>query len=171
MELLLQIALFTALAYLAYQDFKEREVSLWLFMLLGSLVLLMGVLENGILEFIKVFVLNLSVLAFQLFLVWGYFSIKNKGRVSIIDTQIGKGDILFFVVIAASFSTLNFILAYVLGLLLVLVFWGLIRLFRTPKHDTIPLAGGLALFLLFCHGVSYFSPESGLFNDIEFLTW
>lgn len=80
-----------------------------------------------------------------------YQTLKHKHISNPIDTAIGLGDILFFIAITPLFQVHNYVLFFVLGLLLSVVIYVLTS--KSETQTTIPLAGYLALFLMVCFGL------------------
>ena len=142
------LVLVTILMTVAYQDFKCRAISWWLIPLLGLLFFFNGLFYVSIGKLIKYFLLNVGFLAFQMIILTGYFSIKKRKFVNILNEYIGLGDILFFLVLGLFFSPYQFIFFHVIGLFLVLMVYGTIILLKKDSSKYIPLAGALALILV-----------------------
>jgi hypothetical protein len=168
-QLTILITSIILLGYLAFQDFKERAISWWLIPVLFVLLSVVGLLQNDWQTFITGVVINLGIIAVQLGVVTLYFSIKHKRFVNIIDTMLGWGDILFFVVLAATLSPINFVLGYTICLLVVLFGWLLYKSIVKPLQATIPLAGGMAIVLSFVLVLSMAYPQINLYKNI--LLW
>jgi len=79
-----------------------------------------------------------------------YFSIKERSLVNIINKYIGIADLLMLVVIALLFSPVNFIVYYVVSLILITA--GSIVYLITKKNmqAEIPLAGAFSIILIAC---------------------
>jgi len=92
--------------------------------------------------------INIGFLASQILLVSAYFSIKNKRLINITDQLLGLGDILFLLSISIYLSVLNFLVFYILSLVIVLFSWLTWQLFSQKKGHEIPLAGLQALILI-----------------------
>ncbi|WP_208112289.1 hypothetical protein [Pedobacter metabolipauper] len=107
----------------------------------------------------------ISFLLVQLFILWIYFLIKHKKPVNIANGYLGWGDILFLLTAAFYLSPVNYVIYYILSLILVLTYVVLKTSLskKTDKH--IPLAGLqaaiLALFLI----IDYISPKLTLYAD------
>ena len=136
-------------AYIAYQDFKDRLVSLWLLILYVFTTAVftytrqgwLGLLENGI-GVLAYFGLCFSVL-------FVYYFIKEKKIPRLVDRKIGTADLIIFLAIGLSLSLplliIFFTIAFCLAALATFVF---IR-----DRQSVPLAGMLVViyivFLLF----------------------
>lgn len=146
------------LCFLAYQDFRFRAISWWLIPLLLVCFVGKGMSELSWQTYLLGFGVNLTFVAIQLLVVFLYFSLKQRKLIRLVNEQIGLGDILFFVVMAAAFSPLYFVLVYTISLLLVLLFWLSSKLFLNRKNALIPLAGGQSLVVLIALIVGYWIP-------------
>ncbi len=135
------IAISLVLGLIAYQDFKFRAISWPLLLLLLLLLLLTKGFqpETGI---------NLLFVAAQLVFLTLYISLKNKRFTNIIDTYLGLGDILFLVVVCAAFSTYEFVIFYIAGLLFSLLAFIIYRLLNRSASKEIPLAGLMSIVMI-----------------------
>jgi len=126
-----------------YQDVKDRTIHLiWFGLILiitSSINYLIGNNWIDSLFALLFLIVNVSVL----FL---YISFKNKKKINIFESHLGLGDVLFFVAIIPLFSLRNFVLYFILGMIVSMIFHLLFNKFQ--KHLTIPLAGYLSLFLI-----------------------
>ena len=142
MENFYQIVFISILFAVFYQDLKERNVYLFLFilaMLFGSLIYYQH-------TFIEIFLINISLntaiicaIALLLFL---YTKIVLRKKLL---EAIGLGDFLFFIILAVSFPTITFLLLFSTSLIFSLLLFLLLKSSFTIK--TIPLAGLQAFFL------------------------
>ena len=121
---------FIVLFLISYQDFKSREVSLTLYLLSIIIAGFIGFSNNEKIFFLKLMVVNFSIIGFTSILLVLYLFIRNGLKISFFNF-VGKGDLLFFVTIALSFSPFNFILNQIKGF-----------------YISVPLAGYQALFLV-----------------------
>lgn len=164
MHLLITFLLTAALTVVAVQDFKHRLISWWLIPLLLLLFAWNALSALSIREAGTYFVFNISFLVFQLAAVTAYLSIKNKRLVNIVNTWLGIGDILLFLVLCAAFSPVNYLLFYLLGLLVTIAGYIIYKLIK-GRSGTIPLAGAVALCLLFCLLYKTFIREIDFYDD------
>lgn len=154
LSLLLHISAIGLFGLVAWQDYKFRGVSWFLFPVLMFLACTELFVTNRMEFFLFILGINLSFLLILLLTVSLYFSTKNKKLVNIADTYLGWGDILFFVVLAFLFSPLNFMLFLVASFIVVI---GLV-LIRRNLANNIPLAGIQACLLI----ILFVSRELGL---------
>ena len=70
-----------------------------------------------------------------------YYSIKSRKIYNPLNVTLGWGDVLFFFAISPIFSLKNFILFFILALILTLVFT------RLTRDKYIPLAGYFSIYL------------------------
>lgn len=159
----INISIFLLLAVIIYQDFRYRAISWITLPLLFIAFAINYILATGINSFLHAFLLNNGFIVFQLIAVTAYFSFKNRSLINIASEYIGWGDILFFVVAAAVFSPVNFIVFYLLCIIVVLLVALAYRAFKKTSSFTIPLAGAMALIL----ALFYFFAESFLSFDIR----
>ncbi|WP_428330280.1 hypothetical protein [Mucilaginibacter sp.] len=139
MELLLRCLIVLVLLLVFVQDQRSRAVHWLLFPLL---VVLFWALKGFRWDWQPV-AINLALLALQLALLSLYFSLRHGRLVNVTDGMLGWGDLLFLAATAFYFSVLNFLLFYILSLVIVLTVW----LLWKPASKEIPLAGHQALLL------------------------
>jgi len=170
MQTIYLVILLIALAVMAVQDFKQRAIS-WI-PLVGVFVfgILYGMHTLNRTAILNNLFFNTLFLILQLLAISFYFSIKEKRLVNIFNTYLGIGDVLFFIAIAGLFSTLNFIVYYTTGIILMLVWYGLIRIIKRT-NQTIPLAGGLSLILFILLLTGFFSPDINILDDSIILAY
>jgi hypothetical protein len=138
---------------------KHRAISWVLIPLALAGFVYKGMVSENIL--LKDVLLNIAFVSVQLVLLTVYMSIKNKRLVNIVDTYLGLGDVLFFVVICAAFSTLNFIVFYLVSMIITLTGAIAYNGFRKKKSVDIPLAGAMAGILI----VLMLIPGVGFYDD------
>jgi len=174
MNLLPYFFCFIALAAITLQDFSQRQIAwYWLPILLAGIILL-NVQRNELKNMISFFITNVCFVVFQLIVLIIYFSIKNKKLTNIIDHYIGLGDVLFFIVLCTVFSPLNFLVFYIISLLLILLTFFTYNTVSKKIIQHIPLAGAMALCLIFCFVYKYTNNNFNFYNDsrmIELLTY
>lgn len=134
-----------ALAGIVYQDFKTREVSLYLF-LLAFCLSICHVLFNFDVNTILINIgLNAIFILVQLFIIVLFSRFRFPGERKKLTELLGAGDLLFFVILAVNLSVYWFVLFSCISYLTSLV------IFIRNKHKTIPLAGvQAALFSIVC---------------------
>ncbi|MDP4209198.1 MAG: hypothetical protein Q8928_10330 [Bacteroidota bacterium] len=164
MSLLASSLLSGILLIVVYQDFRYRALSVYVLAMALLLAVFYAVLINGWKQAMVFAGINGLLIALQLAGVWGYFSLKRRSFMSIVNTCIGSGDLLFYAVLALLFSPVNFIVFNLLGYIIILVVFAVLKL-MAGYNNTIPLAGSLAL--LFCPMVfiDRFVPGFNMYND------
>lgn len=154
--LILSSAIVLTLSVIAYQDFKYRAVSWYLFPL--AFILL------AVLQFQKYEMrviggntgINLLLILIQFLLLGLYYSIKEK-RIQIIPgSRIGLGDVLLLVVLCLGFSPMNFVVFIILALISGLLVTGIIHLIVKNPNPLIPLASYLGLAYIFIIVLEFF---------------
>lgn len=169
-SILLYIAFIAGLLVIAIQDFKSRMV-LWL--LFPVVLLLQAAISIRIVElsvFVDTTLINVSIVFLQLLLLLLYWIVKNfkkeNFRIKLFFTQLGLGDMLFFLVTASAFSTVNFVLVFILMLIISTIIFFLLPL----RDKRVPLAGIMAVFHVFfilLQLINVISP----YNDILILAY
>lgn len=159
MVIIIKIALIITLICIVYQDITDRQVYWFLFPLAG--------LCFGILHFKEVQVellyastiTNLLVIITVLISTYIYTRIKLKVA---FNEAFGFGDLLFFLAIAFSFSSISFIVLFVSALIFSLT---LHLLINRKSNISVPLAGYMSLFF----SAIYISYWSGLFPNLYYI--
>ena len=155
--IILKVLLTLALGIVFFQDNKERQVHWVLFPVIGGLagLLFYGNTLNEL--FIASVVLNLLFVIVILFIVFMYALLKL--RTNPFNTM-GLGDILLFVGLSLSFSTISFMIIFVSAL----VFSLLLHVMAKGKSPskTVPLAGYMSLFFI----LTYLSYWTGIIDSL-----
>lgn len=155
--LILKLVLISVLIYILIQDIKERQVYWVLFPLVG---LCSGILyyKSTLPELFYISIL-LNVVFVSVILVVVFFYAKFKLKTSITNT-LGLGDVLLFIALTFSFSTVSFLVIFIFSLFFSL----LLHLFLKNKKTgiTVPLAGYMSLFFAF----TYLSFWTGIINSL-----
>lgn len=168
MLIIANLLIFVCLAVIVVQDFKHRQIS-WFLIPLALTGFVYKAFLSGDFAW-KDFLLNVGFVLIQLLLLSLYFSLKNKRLINIVDRYLGLGDILFFIVLCAVFSPVNFILFYLFSLtitLMSIVIYTVISRHQTPA---IPLAGAMAALLILLLLTNLVFPQFNLYNDHSLLT-
>ena len=150
------------LAAIVFQDFKWRLIYSILPVLIFSAFLVTGLLDDFRLTLLHTLI-NSTFLAFQFFMLWLYF-VRVKGKESLVDTMIGKGDLAFLLAVTPAFSFGYYVLFYVSGLILALVL-NLFYPFQRKTQGTIPLAGILSSYLILVILVARYILDLDFHND------
>lgn len=164
--LFLKVVSLLVLMFIFYQDQRYRAVYWICFPLLGTLLLLLKASSTGFQIGLTEAGYGLSFFIIQLLLLSVYFSIKHQRLINITHQHLGLGDILLLLVIPFYLSPGNYVLFYVVSLIVVLVYtlctWTSNKGERS-KH--IPLAGLQALLLCMLMVVGFLYPDFTLYND------
>jgi hypothetical protein len=112
-------------------------------------------LNGGI--YINEIIFSLFFLLVNILVLFVYVSLKLKKQTNIFKHYFGWGDLLFLIAIIPLFSTQNYILFFISGMLLSMLFH--LTLNRFQKHLNIPLAGYLSLYLSALLVFAYFNPS------------
>ena len=138
------------LGIIVFQDFKYKAISWIILPLLFVFTLISAFQKNAVIYVGEQFILNMAFILFQLAMVTVYFSVKNRKMINIWNTYLGLGDLLFFIILAGSFSFINFVLVYLSSLFIIIVAYALYRIIKKDGSEQIPLAGGMAAVMIFC---------------------
>lgn len=144
-ELIIQLAIIGILMIIVYQDLRYRVLDLKYAIILLTLCIGYNTI-HPILDYKNAFQIAGFILI-NIICLTLYFSVKNKQFVNPIDSKIGLGDIVFFLVIAPLFYIKAYILFFVTGMLFSLLLYGVFIRFREKQKKTIPLAGYLSIYL------------------------
>ncbi|MDD3685236.1 MAG: hypothetical protein PHE56_00580 [Bacteroidales bacterium] len=134
---------------IAYQDFRDRSVSV--FSLICVLAVSLGILiieilaDNGF-AFAIGLIINIVLLLIMFLIVKLYFKIRKKDE--IVDVVIGKGDLVFILSPAILFGPFSFIVFIILCCIISLLSLILIKLIR-QNYREIPFAGVGAIIVAF----------------------
>jgi hypothetical protein len=146
--MLISVIIIILLALIAYSDFKERLVPVWLFLALALLLGIQGLLNLPLKKFAGNFSINMVIIAFMLTFVNLYFWIKTRRLIDVLDNYLGRGDLVFMIISGVYFSPFLFVGFQVVSILLLLFFFGIYILFTRSKKFPVPMAGGQAILLL-----------------------
>ncbi|MBB6239884.1 hypothetical protein HDC90_004546 [Pedobacter sp. AK013] len=166
---LLQGGIFMVLAGMVYQDFKYRGIYWWMFPVLLLLMAAATVKVLGFTFTISLAVKNGMFLALQFAVLTGYTSVKQKKLTNIFDGFFGLGDLLFLVVLCFGFSFLNYVLFYLLSLMLIILFTAIFGHQDKTHGKKIPLAGYQALLFMILMAADWFTPHINLLADDHLL--
>ncbi|MBN4057923.1 hypothetical protein JYT34_00600 [Olleya sp. AH-315-K02] len=155
MLLIVKIILVVTLGLILFQDLKERQVYWFLFPLVG---ISCGVLHyfNTLPElFYLSVVMNMIFTTILLLIVFLYTKFKLK--IAFIEA-FGLGDVLFFLMVSFSFSTISFVILFICALIFSLI----VHLTLKKNSNNVPLAGYMSLFFVF----TYLAYWSGFINSV-----
>jgi hypothetical protein len=170
MMLITDGCLLLCLGLIAFQDFKQRQISWYLIPLSFFLVVYKAVNLIDTTVFIKHSIFNIVFVLIQLILLTTYISIKNKALTNIVNTYLGIGDILFFIVVCIAFSPVNFIVFFIVSMILTLIGFMLYSTFLKKAGTEIPLAGTMATALIILLITKKIMIPINFYNDDYFLS-
>lgn len=150
----------STLGLIFYQDLKERQVYWFLFPLFGicSAVLFY---KNTLPELFYVSVgMNFIFISILLLIILLYSKLKLKSNFS---ETFGLGDVLLFVGLIFSFSTISFLVIFVFSLLFALATHLISK--QYSKLQSVPLAGYISLFF----GLAYIAYWTGITSSLYVL--
>lgn len=142
--------LIVLLMIIFFQDLKFRAIHIVLPVILGALGIYLF-LERGLQ--LQIVLYNIIFLALTFLGLFLYLSLKNRSVTNILSA-VGMGDLLFFLAITPFFSTSNFILFFIGGMVFTIIIHSILIKFTT-HFELIPLAGFVALFMILLKVTSY----------------
>jgi len=155
------LILVIALVAITYEDLRYREVHIWYFALVLLIFGFHFYTEGVPFHYL---IINFSFLLVQVVGIILYMVVKHRSFTPL-NSFIGAGDILMWGLFVFAFSPLNFIIFFVLSLLLALLLHhGLSRRY----NETLPLAGWQSLSYLLMMLTSSINSSIDFFND-EFI--
>lgn len=155
---IVRIIAICTLLLIFYQDFKERLVYWFLYVLFGILAFTLQLIVTPVFSVLLNAAFNLAFVSILIFVCFIYARIKLKAS---LDEVLGKGDILFFITLAFAFSILSFFILFVFSLLFSLVIHQFFK--HKQSHATVPLAGYMALFFCTVFGAGFFTETNFLY--------
>ena len=145
MPLFIHVATILILIIVAYQDFNERKIH-WILIPACFFLLYWNAIKSvGLIEAFKFTFQNFLFFSLQIILVSTYFFLKYKKSLNIINTFLGIGDVLFLLAICPGFAPVNFIIFYLITLILGLTGFLIYRKVIAVTSSEIPLAGIIAI--------------------------
>jgi Flp pilus assembly protein protease CpaA len=144
--LLVHILILAVLVLIFVQDIKSRSVYWVVFPFLVVLFIVLRLLEHQ--SFAAIWqptLINVLFLFVQIAILTAYFSVKRKQFVLITTGLLGLGDILFLLAVACYLSVLNFLMFYLVSMVVSLLVWIVWQAINKQKEKQIPLAGYQAI--------------------------
>lgn len=171
MEWLLLSCSILLLGLIAYQDFRYRAVSVIVLALLFITYMVSGLQQLTLRELMMNTGVNVLIVVIELSVLVLFYFFKEGRLSSLTCNKLGWGDIVFFFILCVLFSPLNFILFYVLSLILVLAGTGLYRAIGRVSSPTVPLAGGMAVVLLLVQLMNTVFLRYNFYSDHQIFQW
>ncbi|WP_299334902.1 hypothetical protein [uncultured Psychroserpens sp.] len=157
---ILKIILISSFSLIFYQDFRERQVYWFLFPFFGfcSAILFYN---STLPELFYVSIgMNFIFISTLLLIVFLYSKLKLKSN---FQEVFGLGDVLLFLALIFSFSTISFLIVFVFSLLFSLLMHLVLK--HYSKCQSVPLAGYMSLFF----AIIYVSDWIGLTSSLYVL--
>ncbi|MCH5718193.1 hypothetical protein MKP07_19360 [Niabella hibiscisoli] len=132
---------------IAYTDFKERSVPVYLLVALLGICIMDTALQIDVTTALWQLAVNTGLILLLLSTLLVYYRFKQGSFKEVINQKLGMGDVVFWIAITPLFSLFNFILFFIASLLIVLIIM-LIRVAYKKPVTLIPLAGYQALVLV-----------------------
>jgi len=169
MLVVVDIFLCALLGIILWQDLRERQISALLIPALAIGFSVRTFWITGVGELLSNGFMNFLFVALQLLLISAYFSFRNRKLTNIIDSYIGLGDVLFFIVLCLAFSPMKFVLFYITALLVsllsVLIYQSIFR----KRLAEIPLAGIFSMLVIGIIISDHGSNTVGMTSDASVL--
>jgi hypothetical protein len=155
----LKLGLITLFLLIFFQDFKDRKVLWFLYPLVGILVLILQIQKVNLYSTLVNVGCNLSFVLILLFVCNLYAKLKLKKP--FLSEVFGLGDVLFFIFISFSFSTISFLILFVFSLFFSLILHQFLK--NNHPEETVPLAGYMSLFFGSIYGIGLFYNDNFLY--------
>ncbi len=162
MLITVKILLFLSLIFIFFQDYRDRQVYVFLFPLIGILGTYLFFLNSNLEYYFLSVCINLGIVLIVVLLnyLFAEFILKKN----LLKEALGLGDILFFIAFAFCFPTVTFINFFVFSILFTFVLHLALSKLVKDKNRNIPLAGYMSLFLLVVYLVNWLG-----FYDSQYL--
>ena len=147
-DLLLNSILIFSLVILVIEDFRKREISWPLVVLVFILLFIQNYIQLSLNETIKQISFNLFIVLIQLSSILFYIKLKKGFSEKVIDVYLGWGDLLLLIAFSPAFSPGSFLVFMLMVFLFTLIVYGLLLIFKINHKKEIPLAGIFALFFI-----------------------
>ncbi len=158
--LLLKLLVILCFIVIFYQDNKTRMVYWFLYPLVGIGAFFIQVFYNSYI----ITLLNslLNIITMSIIILISYLYSKFIMKKEFINGSIGIGDILLFIFLCFTFSSIAFIILMAFSLIFSLL---LHQIAKQKKNNlTVPLAGYISLFFAAIYIVSFFITPSYLYS-------
>ena len=147
------------------QDFTHRKISWYLIPILFFGILFNGIQKLNMVEYLYYIMINGFILIVLMGVLLVYYWTKERSIKNFVGKTIGLGDLLVFITLCFGFSPINFVVFFLIGLLLTLIFHLINTAISLKANKQIPLAGYLAVFLIVLSMLQHPLNEIDLFND------
>ncbi len=140
---MMKIALIILFVIVFFQDVRSRAVFWPIFPIIFGIACWQNYSQNLLFDL----AMSSAFIAFLLFSLTAYLSLKNKQIIYIWKGFFSLGDILFIIAITPLFSWFHFIYFFTFGTIGVLLIYAITYAF--VKDKSVPYAGYLAVFSIF----------------------
>ena len=156
------------LSILIFQDFKERAISVWIFLSLFIIRVIAFLFLPANVHFLSILinVVYIAIIALCVFLY--YFLRYQKQAAGTLKNSLGWGDIIIVFYFMLFLPSLFFIFFIQVSILLSLLLHFLFRRFSTRKE--IPFAAYISMFYVLAVVSEWFTHKE-IINDLLFLEW
>lgn len=161
MLILIKFLLFFSLVFIFFQDYRDRQVYVFLFPLIGILGTYLFFLNSNLEYYFLSVCINLGIVLIVVLL--NYLFAKLVLKKNLLKEAMGLGDIFFFIAFALCFPTVTFINFFVFSILFTFVLHLALSKLSMEKNRHIPLAGYMSLFLIAVYLVSWLGFHDSLY--------
>lgn len=148
-----------------FQDFKSRQIYWFWPPLLFAVFFMESYQRLSFNELLQNIGINSLFIVVNLLMVSLYFSAKERKWINIFKQHFGWGDFLFLLAITPIFSPLNFVLFFVISLILIGLLHAILITFGQLVITTVPLAGWLSVLLVIALLLNAFLFNINPLND------
>lgn len=141
------------------QDYKDRLVYWFLYLLVGILAFTVQLQYNNFYTALSHLVINLGLVLMMLVTCWGYSGLVLKMK--FINGTFGSGDVQMLLFLCFTFSSVSFLVLLVFSL----IFSFFLHLFMKNRttHPTVPLAGYMSIFFAAIYLAAFFFEPKYLY--------
>ena len=158
--LLVKVFLILTFLFVFYQDYKTRLVYWFLYPLIGILAFIVQTYFNNFSVMLVNSLFNMLLLATVM--IVGAIHSKMIMKRDFINGSIGIGDLLLFLFLCFTFSTITFTILFSFSLLFSLILHFILN--HKNKDATVPLAGYMSLFFATVYLTSFFINPAYLYS-------
>jgi len=153
--ILCRLLLLLAGITIAYQDFKSRLISIWVLIVFAFAGLATYIINYSSVQLIENAIFCAAYFLLLYLSLVLYFFIKTKKLNSLLDTHIGKGDLIMFMAIGITLEPNTLIYFFTATFIISILTWIPFR----KRNTAVPLAGITVLCYLFFLTYEYLSSS------------
>jgi len=147
------------LCLVAWQDFRERAISVWLLVLLTVSEFLYKYVQTGAENLLLQFAQNSLIIFSQLIIIWTYTIVKNRKWINLFRTGFGIADLILLLILGINFAPFIFVLFMLGGCVIAISSTLIVRLFFQITDQTVQLAGYLSIWTLLVMILTVMFPQ------------